>query len=44
MPVEIWRALVPPRRTAFGERPLDFVHGQVRDRFLGIAYRTPGRH
>ena len=51
MPVEIRRAVVPPSRTAFAERALDFVDGPMRGRFrlavrplLGVAYRSPGGH
>jgi len=51
MPVEVRPANVPPRRTAFAERPLDVVDGRVRGCFglaviclLGDAYRPPGRH
>jgi hypothetical protein len=51
MPVEIRPAIVPPRRTAFAERSLDFVDGHVRGCFrlavrplLGVAYLPPGGH
>src|SRR5216683_7537089 len=51
MPVEIRPAIVPLRRTAFAERPLDFVDGHVGGCFrlavrplLGAAYRPPSGH
>ena len=51
VPVQIRRAVVPPRRAALAEPSLDLVHGLVRSAFsltvgflLGIAYRPPGRH
>jgi hypothetical protein len=51
MPVEIRQAVVPSRRIAFVERPLDFVDSHLRGCFhhavhplLGVAYRSPGVH
>jgi hypothetical protein len=51
VPVQIGRAVIPPRRAALAEHSLDLVHGLVRGAFslpvsfvLGVAYRPPGRH